>query len=100
MLMSPLPARSTWYSSRVRDQSAGAGGIDLLIARLPSDSSEEMVAGPFTFQDAVLTEGTASTLSVNTPSWGNQDASSLTNGTGTGLTTGDASALTSNVDCH
>jgi|GEM_PF-5879292 len=48
-----------------RTDSAGAGGIDLLVARLPADGGADMAAGSFIWQDAVLTVGENPTLIDN-----------------------------------
>ena len=42
-----------------RTASDGAGGDDVLIAKLPPDGTGTGVYGPFTYQDAVLTDAEA-----------------------------------------
>ncbi|MBN9317091.1 MAG: SBBP repeat-containing protein [Devosia sp.] len=75
-------------------QSAGSGGIDVLIARLPADGGDDMVAGSLTWQDAELTVGPNPSLTVSSPSWTSPDAN-LTPNDASALVPGNAAALTS-----
>jgi len=77
--------------------SVSAGGIDLLVARLPADGGVDMTAGLFTWQDVTLTEGDGGTLSQTSPHWDSPDADLADNPNPTGLTEGDAAALTGNT---
>jgi len=73
---------------------ASAGGNDLLLARLPADAGADMTAGSFVWQDVTLTEGDGGTLSETSPNWDSPDASLTNNPNPSGLTEGDAAALT------
>jgi len=73
---------------------SSARGNDLLVARLPGNGGADMTAGSFIWQDAVLTEGDGGTLSETSPNWDSPDAVLADNPDPTGLTEGDAAALT------
>ena len=81
--------------------STGAGGNDLLVARLPADGGSDMTAGPLVWQDAVPTVGEDARLTDNQNPTGltdGQNPTRLTDGRNpTGLTEGNAAALTGNT---
>ena len=74
--------------------SVSVGGNDLLLARLPGNGGADMTAGSFIWQDITLKEGDGETLSQTSPNWGNPDAVLADNPNPTGLTEGNAAALT------
>ena len=74
--------------------SASAGGYDLLLARLPGNGGADMNAGSFIWQDITLTEGDGGTFSERSPSWDSPDANITNNPNPSGLTEGNAAALT------
>ena len=78
--------------------SAGAGGSDMIVSRLPADGGIDMTAGPFIWQDAILTVGENPVLTNNQNPTGLTDGQSptgLTDGQNpTGLSEGNAAALT------
>ena len=77
--------------------SASAGGVDLLLTRLPGNGGADMTAGLLTWQDVTLTEGDGGTLSERSPSWASPDANLTNNPNPSGLTEGNAAALTGNT---